>query len=385
MADSSPSSTPGPRPTSTRTWRDDVSAEWTRFHSSLTRDNLIAHAKTLAWVAPLTLLIWIYAEREQVAIYKDEPAPFELVNTDDSRYVSLKQDENLLLELTGPRARVNDVLNKLRGGREPRGLQLEVPAKLDLNDETTIDALPLVRSQRIFVDNGITVLSTQPPRLTIRVDEKVEREARITLPPTRDNVDATFVPSTVKLRGPLAALQSAEQALGGQLVVHAEFSGEPLRQTGHYDLPAPGLPEIVLRKPPQLQDERIEIVAPPERIRASVDVRQADKQYDVRSMPITIDVTEGLLEKYKIEWIRPTVPALPNVTISGPPEVIDVLERPTFEPKPKARLVVTPQDVGEVRSKVVEYDLPDKVKVSEEDRNRTVEFRLVPWTTPPSQ
>src|SRR5918993_1772552 len=116
MADSPQTSgAPGPRPASNRTWRDDVSAEWTRFHTSLTRENLIAHAKTLAWVAPLTLLIWIYAEREQVANYKDEPVPFELVNSDDSRYVSLKHDENLILELTGPRARVGDVLNKLRG------------------------------------------------------------------------------------------------------------------------------------------------------------------------------------------------------------------------------------------------------------------------------
>lgn len=381
MADSPQNSASGPRPASTRTWRDDVSAEWTRFHTSLTRENLIAHAKTLAWVAPLTLLIWIYAEREQVAIYKDEPAPFELVNTDDGRYVSLKQgqDENLLLELTGPRARVYDVLNKLRGGREPRGLQLEVPAKLELNDETTLDALPLVRSQRIFIDNGITVLSTQPPRLNVRVDEKVEREATIALPPTKANVQATFVPATVKLRGPLAAIRDAEQALGGQLVVHAEFSGESLKQPGHYDLS-----DVVLRKPPQMKDERIAIVPPPQKVAASVDVRQADKTYVVPSMPITIDGTDGLLEKYKVEWIRPAVPALPNVTISGPPSVIDMIESPDF-PKPKARLVVTPRDVGERRTKAVEYDLPDAVKVVEEDRNRTVDFQLVPWTTPPSQ
>src|SRR5678815_3677884 len=120
MADSPQTSRPtGPRAASAHTWRDDVSAEWHRFRNSLTRENLIAKAKTLAWVAPLTLLIWIYAEREQVAEYKDEPVPFELVNNDDSRYVSLKQDENLILNLTGPRARVNDVLNKLRGGRDP--------------------------------------------------------------------------------------------------------------------------------------------------------------------------------------------------------------------------------------------------------------------------
>jgi hypothetical protein len=375
---------PGPRPTSTRSWRDDVYAEWNRFRASLTRENLIAKAKTLAWVAPLTLLIWIYAEREQVAIYNDEPVPFELVSGNDGRFITLKQDTNLILKLTGPRAAVANVLNDLRGGRNPRGLQLEVPSTLELNRETSLPALPMVRSQRAFIDRGITVLSVQPANLTLQVDEKVERDANIVLPPARKNVDASFVPSTVKLRGPLSALQRAEQALGGQLAVHGDFSGDLLRQPGHYDLPKPGLPDVVLRKPTELQDERIEIVAPPEKIRASVDVRQADKTHLVRSMPITIDATDGLLEKYKVEWVRPTAPVLQNVTISGPPDVIDTIERPDL-PKPKARLVVTPQDVGDRRSKIVLYDLPDKVKVGDEDRNRTVEFRLVPWTTPPSQ
>jgi hypothetical protein len=280
---------------------------------------------------------------------------------------------------------VNNVLNQLRGGREPRGLQLEVPTKLELNAQTTLETLPLVRNQRIFIDNGITVLSAQPPRLAVQVDEKVERDATIVVPPGRKNVDATFVPSTVKLRGPLSALQAAEQKLGGQLVVHGDFGGDALKLPGNYNLPGPGLPDIVLRKPIELQDERIEIMPVPKKVGARVEVRQADKQHLVRSMPITIDSTDGLQEKFKVEWVRPAIPALQNVTISGPPELIDAMEKPDFEPKPKARLVVTPQDVGDVRTKTVVYDLPDRVKVADQDRNRTVDFRLIPWATPPAQ
>jgi hypothetical protein len=263
-------------------------------------------------------------------------------------------------------------------------LQLEVPPKLDLNRETNIPTLPMVRGQRAFLDRGITVLSVQPPNLTMQVDEVVEREAKIVLPPTRKNVEATFTPATVKVRGPLSKLQQAEQSARGELSVYGEFGGDPVKQPGHYDLPAPGLGEIVLRKPPELQDDRVDIILPPAKIRASVDVRQADQTRLVRSMPITIDATDGLGEKYKVEWLRPTVPALQNVTISGPPELIDAMEKPDFEPQAKARLVVTPQDVGTQRTKAVEYDLPDRVKVVDEDKNRTVDFRLVPWTTPPS-
>jgi hypothetical protein len=240
----------------------------------------------------------------------------------------------------------------------------------------------LLRNQHIFTDNGITVLSSQPPQLNVQVDEKAEREATIVMPPVRKNVVATFVPSTVKVRGPLGALQRAEQTMGGQLTVYGDVN---VKQPGRYNLPGPGLPDVELRKPPDLQDERIAIISPPTKIGASVDVRQADKTQLVRSMPITIDGTDGLQEKYKVQWIRPAVPALQNVNVSGPPEVIDAMDKPDFERKPKARLVVTQQDVGDRHSKVVEYDLPDGVKVSAEDRNRMVEFQLVPWTTPPAQ
>ena len=35
--------------------------------SLFTRENLVNFARTMAWVVPLTILIWVYAEREQVA------------------------------------------------------------------------------------------------------------------------------------------------------------------------------------------------------------------------------------------------------------------------------------------------------------------------------
>ena len=70
--------------------------------------------------------------------------------------------------------------------------------------------------------------------------------------------------------------------------------------------------------------------------------------------------------------------------MTGPPDVIDAMQRADFEPKPKARIVLTQQDVGDKRSKAVKYDLPDdRVKVIDEDRNRTVEFRLVDRSTLP--
>ena len=78
---------------------------------------------------PLTLLIWIWAEREQQAPEHDVAVPFELTSIEPNRIISLKppQDTNLVLELVGPQARLQELLTKLRGGQMPQGIKLEVP------------------------------------------------------------------------------------------------------------------------------------------------------------------------------------------------------------------------------------------------------------------
>jgi hypothetical protein len=56
------------------------------------------------------------------------------------------------------------------------------------------------------------------------------------------------------------------------------------------------------------------------------------------------------------------------------------MQRPEYRPRPKARLVIGPEDiaaVGERRSKVVEYDLPKGVDVSADDKTKTVDYRIV--------
>src|SRR5438045_3684429 len=88
----------------------------------------------------------------------------------------------------GPRsassqARVQEVVTKLQRGQMPQGLRLDVPNSLEVNHEHRLPTLDLVRNQKIFVDNGVTVLGVQPPQLEVVVDEVVERDARVVGPP----------------------------------------------------------------------------------------------------------------------------------------------------------------------------------------------------------
>src|SRR5258706_9196582 len=74
--------------------------------------------KTFAWVAPLTVLIWIYAEREQSVPYSGVSFPIELRTTDSNRLVTLRDpsDHNVVATLLGPRTAVERVMRELQSG-----------------------------------------------------------------------------------------------------------------------------------------------------------------------------------------------------------------------------------------------------------------------------
>ena len=66
-----------------------------------------------------------------------------------------------------------------------------------------------------------------------------------------------------------------------------------------------------------------------------------------------------------------------NVHVVGPKELIEQMKRPDFTPRPKALVEVSSTDVGEVKQKTLTYELPKGVDVTDEDKKRTLEFRVV--------
>ena len=58
---------------------------WAR--STFSRDSFLSSLKSLLWVAPLTVLIWVYAEREQVVTLKGVAVSLEMRSNEAGRVV----------------------------------------------------------------------------------------------------------------------------------------------------------------------------------------------------------------------------------------------------------------------------------------------------------
>src|SRR5262249_40168890 len=81
----------------------DYASAASRFHLP-SRENVGNFFKTLAWVAPLTILIWVYAEREQVTTDQPVTIPVAMKDANPNRVVRLlNADNNITAALTGPR------------------------------------------------------------------------------------------------------------------------------------------------------------------------------------------------------------------------------------------------------------------------------------------
>ena len=169
--------------------------------ATFTREQFVAGVKSLAWVAPLTVLIWIYAEREQLYTVPSVTVPIEVVHSDSSRVVTVldPSDSHLLVTLRGPRGEVEAVQEEFRD--RPTPVPIELERDVDTG-EITIRA-ERVGMDRRFAARGVTVSNSQPGTLRVRVDTLVDQEVevrpRFELPP---GYQVKFVPPTVKVRLP---------------------------------------------------------------------------------------------------------------------------------------------------------------------------------------
>src|SRR5687768_16711940 len=85
-APSAPKRMPPPPPSA---WNAAATHYWRVIRHWFNREQIIAFAKTMALVGPLTVLIWIYAEREQGDTYRDVVIPIEVKSRDRNRTVQL--------------------------------------------------------------------------------------------------------------------------------------------------------------------------------------------------------------------------------------------------------------------------------------------------------
>jgi hypothetical protein len=340
------------------------------------RATLLEFARTMVWVAPLTLLIWIYAEREQKATVDNVRVRVEVQSENPQRVVKIVQPSDRLMTLTleGPRARVDAVRSQLAGGDRAQPLIVVLDGTVPLG-RTALRAAARLSESQLLSENGVVVRLATPIDLEVDVDELATTEAVIKAAPATTNLEGTpvFTPATVMLTGPSGLLaQLTERDESGRPIVYGALDTIPaLRQPTAATGGSLDIPDVALRLPredPQLRIDRATVAA-------RVTVRAADARFEIPSIPVFPLASMKLLDDYRAEF----PPTLTNVSVTGPADRIEALRR-NWQTTANLRAVlsISRDDLpeGQVRRRKLLYMLPEGITATPEQQAKEVEFTL---------
>lgn len=329
-----------------------------------TGEQVVNFLKNLIWVIPLTLLIWIYAEREQTVTLSTEPVSIDVRTNDHNRIVNLRapRDKNIIVELSGPRAQLDRVRELLRP--KPDGeaaVQIYIdpqikPGAQQLLTVSQINNLP------VFKNNGITVKSAQPPYLSVDIDTYDKRTVPVRAPKELADLlsDQTrFVPDAVEVRAPQQLIDEAEAA--GPLFVYADL---PKRE----ELKTKTGPVTIDSVPVYWPKSRENVTFTPATVTAKLDIKRRDVQYTIPSVPIFKETDGDFDKRFTVEYTA----VITNVGVMGPPEQIDLIKKGEF--KVKARLDIA--GLIDYRKDVLvkmplQWELPPGVSLTKESEERS--------------
>jgi hypothetical protein len=194
-----------------------------RLRQAFSRDGLVNGVKTLAWVVPMTVVIWVYAEREQIA-HQTVLFRVEAKNSNpDKQVVELisrgPEGRNFTVraDLSGPQAGLLEVKRIL----ESRAFTLDT-ASFSPGYYRDQDLQHMIDIDPMFARLGVTVSNVSPAKIDVSVDPIVPKEVRVKARGMTNVEDKReFTPANVVVTGQKSVLDAAEAQ--GNLVAYAEL------------------------------------------------------------------------------------------------------------------------------------------------------------------
>jgi hypothetical protein len=337
---------------STGRWQRYLSTarRWAR--DTFNREQLVAGMKQLMWVAPLTMLIWIYAERAQ-QVDDTIRVTIAAASSDPKTAVRLADppDGSVLMNITGPRSRIDELHRTVESRQTP--VRFEIPPGLPTGLQHLLEVKQAVQMDSRFA--GVTVTGSQPPRVNVAVDRLEVLTVPVQLrPEDRATFEqAVFVPAAVKVSCPA---KTFSDALKSNVVVYADLSRFPDMTPGPKS-DVRGIP-VKVDKAENLPDVTIE----PSTISVSLTVRPKNAAVIIPSLLIREEDDSLLLRNGVDVKFERTV--LGNVRLQGPPDGIAAINLKELDNTVRAVVTLTAADLSQTSpfKKEIRFDLPPGVK-----------------------
>ena len=287
------------------------------------RDKILDVMKTLVWVIPLTILLWVYAERETSAPPEKIIIPIGVRIGTPDKIVTLidPADSKITATITGPRTSVDRLKDKISQRPDyPVVVRTLEPSTLAGRTQIPVS---VIANDPLFTDAGISVRDISPNNLSVGVDDLVTECLPVRALKTADNLqgEMIFSPSTVKVTAPRLIFDAARAQLTGaeKLAVTADISklDNYLKDPGTHEN-IPGVP-ISFGPPGDLHVKLDQAT-----VSATFVVKERLNEYVVKSVPIWPGGPEGIQKSAAVTLKNGST--LTDITVVGTPAAIDALK-----------------------------------------------------------
>jgi len=326
-----------------------ASSEAHSYRRLFSRDNIFGFVKSMAWVIPLTLLIWIYAEREQVKSEPNVKVQIEVPSSSSpNQAVTLlnPQDHTVIVTLSGPQFKVDNVKEGLLHGAHPPAIPL--PASLPAGRESSISVLEYLHGW--FRNQGVNLESCTPENLDVMVDSIDSYYYTVETPKDLPSLQSChFDPPNVLVRGPDKVFHDLQD----KIHVVAQIAGRP-------ELNDPGIHNLSdVRLTLSVNNPALELQQPT--LQATITVKDADITMELKNLSVRVMAPVSILDNYHVKCQA----ILPSVTVKGPPAAIEQLREGGTKYQPYAALPVSSDDANNPAPQrdLMILGLPDGVSV----------------------
>lgn len=346
--------------------------------ASFNREGLVSAIRTLAWLVPITILIWIYAERQQAVTTPPPGMPIAIklqINDPKSKKLAtLKMPEQVITaRLNGPNARVEELQAEIRrrGVNDPIILTIDPNTSVGPHSSFTDT---LLSQSEVFANTGVTALNSKPESLEFIVDEYEERTVEVEAPPEASEYlvgTPVFIPSSVTIRAPHSAFPQ-----DGKVSVYAD-----LRSTNLLDKPGNQTANNVKISASRMKPELVQLLT--SSVKATFEVQQLGASYTIPTIPISVRMNAALQDSFKVKLTKWNVT---DVEVIGPPEKIDQLKN-SQKPLVIPELRIDGADrEGKLTTRPLQFEFePGMEGVTVKSVTPPVEFQLVPNTAAGNQ
>ncbi|MEL7238799.1 MAG: hypothetical protein AAGK78_08040 [Planctomycetota bacterium] len=331
------------------------------------RGQLIEVGKTMLWVVPLTLLIWVWAQDQQIDERTAGNVRLQLVHRDAGMSVRVLEPSRAIegqadtlttsLTLRGPRVGLNRLLRDLRDG-EMR--MREVPIATQRGDRVPVDLQAAIGTAPILAEMlqsaGVSIVEVSPATAVLSVEGMASQRTGLTLSPRilqQLSAEPVFEPSGVVFNGPRSAIEQLglESDVPLELIFDGEINGG----------------ERKLMLPIPLSEAAIDAGVTVEPGAVEVTVRGKAEQVDEYEIPaITVYVDKPAATEQSREIVVEPI-RIANVRVRGPKNIIDLIRDGDTETLAQVRavLVLGPDDflLSDEATRAVEVRLPAGVEL----------------------